>query len=278
MSESEIVIPIRYDGLDAEKHEIELFALGESIQGIARILAVAGHFAATGQYGKQMQALDVRVLVTEPKANCFTMQAAMEFVHKYELFSGLAAAIVTPLLAYIFARAANNRAEMKAIKDSLDKVLAQGAANNAEMVQRMMGTIDRLADALRPSVKSAVAPVGRTCTQMRIGSAPVIDEAAADAIRSQEADELTAEQAWVVTISEMDRETGSAKVRFVDEAEEDSTRFRARIIDPGFSTPGNPYLTAFATGKPLRVTGKASLRDGEVQTLYITDAKQPEAH
>ena len=30
------IIPIRYDGLDAEQHQIDLGALGESLQGIAK--------------------------------------------------------------------------------------------------------------------------------------------------------------------------------------------------------------------------------------------------
>ncbi len=55
-------LPIRYDGKDAEQHRIELHLLGESLQGVARILGVTGHFVATGQYAKQLQALDVKCL------------------------------------------------------------------------------------------------------------------------------------------------------------------------------------------------------------------------
>jgi len=57
MTDSVATIQIRYDGIDAEGHQIQLHLLGESMQGIARILAVSGHFAATGQYAKQLQAL-----------------------------------------------------------------------------------------------------------------------------------------------------------------------------------------------------------------------------
>ena len=39
-------IVVRYDGLDAERHEIELGALGESLQGVSRIIGVAANFAA----------------------------------------------------------------------------------------------------------------------------------------------------------------------------------------------------------------------------------------
>jgi len=43
-------LSIRYEGNDANEHQIDLNALGESLQGLARILAVSAHFAQTGKY------------------------------------------------------------------------------------------------------------------------------------------------------------------------------------------------------------------------------------
>src|ERR1700730_3504358 len=95
-------VPIRYDGLDADHHQIELYLLGESLQGIARILGVTGHFLATGTYAKQLQALDVRVYVTEPKANCYSIQAVLDFAKQYEILSGSIVLLPT-ILSWIFA-------------------------------------------------------------------------------------------------------------------------------------------------------------------------------
>ncbi len=44
MSHELAIALIRYDGLDAERHQIELLLLGESLEGVARILGVTGHF------------------------------------------------------------------------------------------------------------------------------------------------------------------------------------------------------------------------------------------
>lgn len=266
------VVPIRYDGLDAERHQIELHLLGESLQGMARILGVSGHFLATKQYAKQLQALDVKVYVDEPKANCFTIQAILDFTKEQQLLSGTIT-LLPALLAWIFAKASNDRAEMKAVKDSLDKAIAQLAGQNSELVPRLLATLDKMADSLRPSIRAAVAPVGRTCSQMSIGlNGPVIDVARADAIRSTIADELTEERTWSVVITEMDRESATAKVRFTGDVEgSEEKRVRAQITDPAIGVLGNEYVKAFASHAEIRVRGKALLRDGEVQTLYISN-------
>jgi hypothetical protein len=40
-------VRIRYDGLDADNHEIELSLLSESLHGISRIISVCSNFAVT---------------------------------------------------------------------------------------------------------------------------------------------------------------------------------------------------------------------------------------
>jgi hypothetical protein len=270
-------LPIRYDGKDAEQHRIELHLLGESLQGVARILGVTGHFVATGQYAKQLQALDVKVLVGEPQANCVTLSAALEFARDHQLFAGGFGTVLGVILTWLFARASNNAEEMKAIKDSLDKAIDHLAGQNAQLVPRLLSTLEKLADSLSPALRASVAPVGKTCSTMRIGDGPVIDEATAEAIRSTSADELTDERTWTIYITELDWETNSAKIRFVDDVESDlatERRYKDVIKDPAIGIVGNVYLVAFASQATLSVRAKATLRNGEVQTLYISDTVQ----
>lgn len=281
MSESEIVIPIRYDGMDAERHQVELYSLGESLQGMARILAVVGHFAATGEYAKQMQALDAKVYLKETRGNCVTVDAVLEVVKGYGLADGTLAAIVTGLVTWLFQRGASERADMRAIKDTADKLLASLADSQrqrdllqGQTVDRLAATIDRMADALRPSLKAAVAPIGRSCKFMTVGAGAAIDEAMADAIRSEVATDVTPPRQWQIVITEMDLETATAKVRLIGEDESsDNGRVKAKITDPAFGVAGDIYRRAFAVQSPLTATAKATLRDGEIQTLFITDAK-----
>lgn len=268
------IVPIRYDGRDAEQHQIELFLLGESLGGVARILAVVGHFVVTGgTYAKQLQALDVKVYVAEPKANCYTIPAIVQFAQQQQLLAGVASVVLAPLIGWIVARASNNKAEMKALKDSLDKAMAHLAGQNSELVPRLLSTLERMAESLRPSVKSAVAPVGKSCSTMRIGNDTLIDEATAEAIRSTAADELTEERSWNIRITELDLESATAKIRFDDEGAQDERRFRAVITDPALTVLGNEYMRAFAAQGTIRVRGKATLRVGEVQTLFVSNTE-----
>jgi hypothetical protein len=147
MDEHFAVVQIRYDGLDAERHQIELHLLGESFQGLARVLAVTGHFVATGQYAKQFPALDVKVYVDEPKANCFSIQAVIDFAKDQQLFAGFGVAAVSGIIGWLFHRASGSRAEMKAIKDSLDKANAHLAGQNNDLVvSKLFATLERMAD------------------------------------------------------------------------------------------------------------------------------------
>jgi uncharacterized membrane-anchored protein YhcB (DUF1043 family) len=272
MSQERAIVPIRYDGLDAERHQIELLLLGESLEGVARILGVTGHFLATGTYAKQIQALDVRVYVAEPKANCFSLSAVIEFTKQQQLLAGVAGVVLGPLIGWIIARASNNKAEMKALKDSLDKAVHHLAQQNTELVPRLLRTVEKMADSLRPSVRAAVAPVGKSCAQMSLGHDAVIDEATAQAIRAVGADEVTEERSWTVRITELDWETASAKIRFEDDGAEEG-RFRAVITDPAIGVCDNAYVKALAAQTPIKVRGKATLREGEIQVLYVSNTE-----
>src|SRR5690606_39028776 len=111
------IIPIRYDGFDAEQHQIDLAALGESLQGVSKVLGVIGHFAVTGKYAKQAQALDVRVVAyEEPVANCFRINTALEFVQQHGLLQGAIGSFITAIVSWAIARNSNKSTEMKMLK------------------------------------------------------------------------------------------------------------------------------------------------------------------
>ena len=99
----DIKISLRYDGLDAENHEIDLACLGESLKGFSKILATAGNFAVTQRYSKNVAGQDVKVYAKEARANCFTLDAVLNFVGQSQLFSGAVGSILGALIPYILA-------------------------------------------------------------------------------------------------------------------------------------------------------------------------------
>jgi hypothetical protein len=277
---------IRYEGKDADRHVIDMMALGESMQGFGRIYSVVGHFVATGTYAKQWQALEVRAFATEPKAKCFQLAVELQSIMQSQLMSGLAGSIITAIVSYIVARNSNKGEEMRHLRELLEKQLDSQTGRNDKTTDRLLLTIEKLADSLRSSLKQAVAPVGQTCRSIDLIPSPdskapsiSIDEATKDAILSEDDDsELTGLKSFTVIITEMDKERGTIKVRLLGqdgepEPDEDgSSRVNAKIIDPAFDHPANAYIRHFASGDKLEVKGKASLKEGVIRQLYLSDA------
>ncbi|MDR5859432.1 hypothetical protein FZZ93_05650 [Halomonas eurihalina] len=273
-----IRLEIRYEGGDASSHQIDMTALGESLQGFGRIYAVIGHFAATGQYAKQMQALTVKTYAQEAEPKCFSVGALLSFATTSGWFQGLLPAIVTAVTAYVLHRCSGNSEEMRHLRELLE----QQYGKDQKMMERMMDTIDRLADGLRPSVRKSVAPVGATCERIDLYADGTkhqsIDQAVKDAVMSNEEQELIGERTYSITISEMDYERHTCKVRLTGEEQGEQldddglpSRINAVITDPAIDMDGNQYLQAFTSRKQLDVKAKATIRDGEITKLYISD-------
>ena len=149
-------ISIRYDGRDARDHQIDLHQLGLSLQGIARILAVSAHFVETGRYNKQFDTLSVKV-VAQPvdEHRCYEVTATIVAITtSSELWSGLGTAMFMTILGYVFNR--KKAGEMK----HLSQALQQSIGQQAQMQERMLMTIEKLAESLQPSVRQALNPIG----------------------------------------------------------------------------------------------------------------------
>jgi hypothetical protein len=272
LADIESSIKIQFDGMDAESHEIELFALGDSLKGIARIAAVAGHFAATQKYSRRLNLHEVRVVAREPKANCFSLDVLWSFVQQHQILSGSFGTIVAVLVPYVLANAANKREEMNILKSSIDKLIVELGANNNHSVDRLSKIVEKMALELRPSARLVVAPIGSSCKTLTIKSpyrTSIFDEADKEQIIKSEGDEITDTRHFSVLITELDLERGSCKV-YLEEDMEDK-RINAVITDPQLQVSNNPYSLAFAAGEIIAVQGKALLREGDLVKLFISD-------
>lgn len=266
-------IRIRFDGMDADRHEIELASLAKSLSGLARIIGITGHFAATGQYNKHVDALSLRVVAREPQAKCYEVIAYLESISQHQLFSGTGGVLVGIIIQYYFSRWSGQREEMRFLSERLEQAIGELGHRDQAHVDRMLTTIEKMADALRPAARDAVAPVGRSSSTLTVGTAgssTVVDVARKDAILSKDDIEIGDEQTYTVRITEVDVESGSCKVSFEDD-QDATNRVRAQIIDPSLSIPNNLYLLAVAAMRPLKVRAKPALKDGDVDKLYISD-------
>lgn len=267
-------LSIRYEGGDAEGHTIDLHQLGQSLQGMARILAVSAHFVETGRYNKQFDTLSVKV-VAEPveEHNCYEVTATiMKIATSGELWSGLGTAILMGILGYVFNR--RKAEEMKHLSDALKQSIAQ----QGEVQERLLLTIEKLADSLQPSVRQALTPIGQSVESINIlrKSAPsnrlVMDRETKELSQIEKNHTITGSHKMSGIISELDMVSGSCKVTLESDPE---TRVAAKIVDPVVSLPNNPYAQALSQIATITFTAKAEIdSDGNVVALYISDCEQ----
>lgn len=266
-------IVIRFDGLDADNHEIDMAALADSLKGLARIIGVAGNFAVNQKYVQHKDALSVKVVVKPPEAHCFEILAWLKWASGATLTVSIVAGLAVALVSYVFKKAAGDQEEMRQLRGALDEAIKQLGTKDQSVVDRLLSTVDRMADVLRSSVKQAVAPIGtsaRTLSISESGSAKVmkIGIAERDAIMAEEPTDIGEEQAYTILITELDMETGACRWSSPTEPE---TRTLGRITDPALIVPNNPYALHLAAKTPLRVRAKAASRDGEITQLYISN-------
>lgn len=267
-------LTLRFDGLDASSHQIDLYSLGESLQGFARILSTVGHFSATQEYSKNFSIHVVKTYAQEVRANCFSVDMVINWVQQNQIFSGSAGAVLAVILPWIFSRHKNKTEEMKLLKDSLDKAIEQLGNRDQEVINRLTSTIEKMAEELRPAARQAVYPIGQSCKTISIfdkgKNKPigVINEQDKEEISKLQDGEVTGIQEFNIVISELDKQKATCKVS-VNGADK---RISASISDPLINTPDNVYYKAFVSNEILKVTGKAIIKDGDIYKLVIIDA------
>lgn len=268
----EYKLTIRFDGLDAEDHEIDLFTFGESMQGVAGVAGTIGHLVATQEYSRYFRSHELKVLAKEPRENCFSIDVVFEFVRQHQILAGTFPAALTGLIAWLLHRTSKKDNSAPELQQSLIALVRDLAGQNSERENRLLGLLEVMAIDLRPSVRKAFAPIGTSCRTLTVITpqrSDTYDEADKAALLMSDGDELTEQLDWVVLITELDLERGSCKARIVDAP--DDRRISAVVTDPLLKQANNPYSLAMAAGEPLPVKAKALVQDGVIRKLYISD-------
>ncbi len=266
-------IVIRFDGLEAEDHKLDMNLLADSMKGLARIVGVSGNFAATGKVVYHRDVFSLKVLASPPQAHCFEFMVWLRWINENPLITTVAGGLVVTLVAYVFKKAAGDREEMKQLRGALDEAIRELGNRDQGTIDRLLTTIDRMADSLRPAVKQTVSPIGETASSITVSDqtyrhSTSLGTAEKAAILSEPNVEVGKEDAYQLTITELDMETGSCKVALITEGE---NRTSAKITDPVFGIPKNVYVLAMAAQKVITVRAKPILKDGELDRLFISD-------
>lgn len=265
------LLNIRYEGNDAIAHQMDLSQLGVSLQGFARIFAVSANLLKTGKLNKHLDALEVRVMaVPTTEHRCFEFSATIvNVVQSKELWSGVFGALLTTLVQYVLSR--KDKEEMKYLSEALKQALQ----NNQGTVDKLVATIDKMADALRPAARQALTPVERSCKRIDMYADGQkfhsLDAATKQSFMDDEA--IISDHAAIYSglISEFDMTNGACRVTL----EGETSRIPALVTDPIYSRPNNAYVEAMAASRPLRFVAKAELdAEGNILKLYISDTAE----
>lgn len=270
---------VRYDGREADEHKLDLRDLADSLQGVARIVEVAGHFSLTGDLKTRGRSDSVKVLIAATDAHCFDVSLVLEWAKQLGVFSGSIGALLTAVVAYILhKRTKRPDAEVQHLRELLEIAIGKlaeergGQGGQAEEIARLLETVDRMVDALAPAMRRAVQPIGSSCNTIQFGdgdASAVLDQTDKEVL-TQESIEVGDEQDHDILLSELDVENATCKFSFADEPDS-SSRWRGVLADPQIVKPDNPYLRAFSARKPVSVRGKALMKDGEFHQLHISD-------
>lgn len=272
-------IILRYDGLAADQHRIDLGQVGASLQGAAQLLGTAGTVALTGEYAKRSPALSVRVYAGIPNHACWELPAIIVsimpplvpmFPTIADITRKAATKAVTSIVNYAVATIAGKKSETVAAMETVQKAMAEVGHTS----RHAMDVVERIAANNRPSIRLLVTPVGTACETMRIGKpadgAIQIDQEMRAAIDAPDPIQISPAKQFDVLLSELDLKNGSCKFALRDSDDPDH-RVIGDITDPLIYVPDNPYSQALSSQRWLSVTAKAEIKDGELTKLFISD-------
>ncbi|WP_295732157.1 hypothetical protein [uncultured Bartonella sp.] len=268
-------IIIKYEGLDADKHEIELSSFAESVKGLEKIISVAANFAISQRYVKRRDAMVIRVMATTPSEGSFDFPLILGWASQNSIASNTVGGLIVALVCYIFSKLSGRKQEMKALQAALEAAIKELGNKNQSVVDRLLDTVDSMAASLRPAAQQALTPIGNSVYSLSVLSkdqkvAPfVVGEAEKEAVLSGGNIEILDEAEYKVRFHEMNKDTNSCRISFLDG---DGDRITAVINDPCFTLEENNYIKAFANNAYIPVKAKAAIRDGEIIKLFINNS------
>ncbi|MBI3698882.1 MAG: hypothetical protein HY242_00370 [Afipia sp.] len=276
-------LPVRYTGLFADSHLVDANQFGRSISGIARIGNSVCNVLFFSEIGVPKK-FQIKFYVRPAKKNGLLQElvavmnsGSMPMFHPALLKIG-GIFVEKAFDAIINTALGRNREAALAIEKMHDlareniefgKQVHEGQMRDKAWLQ---GMIEGLVVHNRGALKELPAPIGRTVRQVQIGApsiGPTVDEAAAEVLRATEPLQLGDTQEYEVLVEGVFKTNGACRLRLMP----DDRVVAGKITDPALTVPGSVYTSALDQGLPLHITAKPTLKDGEVHSLYVSDAK-----
>ena len=268
MPDGSVSYVIQFDGLINSDNSINLSDLGESLQGFAKILVCVGNFVSTGQYNRKYSTLGTKVTTNAKLEKCCIELPVSVSPEVANLFSGFAGAVFSPIIAYVISR--RKKKEMEYLSAALQQSLAQ----NKELQDRLMATIDKMSDGLVSATRQALSPIGKSCNTVSVLDEEKRPIVSADRSLKEYFDKpiqkVDEEKTYEGLLTELDKVTGACKLSL--NGQDSDTRINGLITDPALQTEQNDYVSSFASGDVVKFKAKAQLsKDNDIVKLFISN-------
>lgn len=267
-------IVLRYDGLDAENHQVDLADLGISLLGASRMIALSANFAYTGRVITREPALQVRVLGGIAKDGCWQIPIFIAPLVPVlpDIYQAISSNLVGALVNWTLAKFGGRPKEAEMFRDIAIKAIEANEQISKHAISEMRLVAESVIDAQKPAAKKLVRPVGETCETLRIGfnqESIKVDRPMKDAISEAGNIETLDERNYVVLFSELDRRNKTGKLSIKDDPQPQK-RYSSIITDPKIDEADNIYAESLSAEKWITVRGKLQIKDNEPYRIYIS--------
>lgn len=267
-------ILIKYEGYDADEHEIDLRLLGKSIVGLERIISSGFVLFEHGRWIRRKEQLPLLLRAKEPRKSSFELPVL--FGHLGGVLPLLHQALTDKVhemawewLNWVMASLSDRKKEADPHFESLmalnREMMDRHERSEREQREFLLQTLDKsLAFA-----KDAVAPVGPSCKSINFGigdHGKQFDIPDAEKIRAKKDTKLDDEREFRLRIDGLIIHNHRLQVEL---ASEPGQYIPAEVKDPIYDELPNPYMEAIKDQRLIRVRAKAELKFGEISKLYI---------
>lgn len=276
---------IRFDGLDAKEHTIDMRELGTALVGFEKAISDSVFLATEGRLPKPRERRSLVVKVEAPKAACVELQGTVEAASgllpiALEILKNPGTHFIFQMLSFVLKKAGGKPKEaeahvLEAIRALNDDRASERAAS-LESQRMFHEAADRLAERLIAggAVRQMVAPVGRTSETLSIGAPPglpptVVDVPMAEAVRSKEPLEVGEMTRMRVRVDGLIQHSRQLKVEIEDRP---GHYVNADVRDPAFDERPNVYTDAVSSAGYILIDAKPTYREGELVKLHIMNA------
>lgn len=266
-------INIRFDGMDADDHVIDMRLFGEAMIGLERALSQGLNALATGTTQPRSKMMLV-IKATPPRDGCVQFDAVVEMAQGLlpvlkPTLAGAGAALAKHLITAVIKRFGGAKKQSTLEVDKMLDLMKLEKDDRQRERQNILAVIEKL----RPAAVQIMAPVGKSAESLTLIAAndtepSVFDVATAQALRSRNELEVSDMQTMRLKVDGITVHNRTLKVEDPDEPGRFVT---AEIRDPAFNDGENVYTLSVT--KHLEVQAKATYRDGKLHRLHIMDAR-----